>query len=379
MQYYEMFPGMNVSRLGFGVMRMPQTEDGQIDRELSMKMLKKAYDAGVNYYDTAQGYHDGDSKYLVGEFIDTIDRSTVYVANKMPMWGTTTLEKAKEIFQEQLDACRVEYFDNYLLHSVNREVLDSATKLGVIDYLFEEKEAGRIKHLGFSFHDTYEVFIETLDAAPWEFCQLQINYVDTEIQAGLKGMRLAAERGLPVIVMEPVKGGNLAVLPEDAMAVLEAVDPEASASSWALRYVADFDEVALILSGMSAMDHVEDNLKTFIDYKPLDDEDRAAIDRVQQIFNERSRNGCTTCQYCMPCPFGVNIPGNFEPWNHAGRFGNFDGFMNREKAFREGDEDQSPLACTECGACIPLCPQGIPIPDDLKRLEAEYQELLAKA
>ena len=283
------------------------------------------------------------------------------------------------VFSKQLDACKVKHFDNYLLHSVNKDSLHRALDLGVIDYMIEEKEAGRIHHLGFSFHDTYEVFVEALDSAPWEFCQLQINYVDTEIQAGLKGLKLAGERGLPVIVMEPIKGGNLANLPEDAEKILRDVKPDASPSSWALKYVAQFSEVAIILSGMSAMEHVEDNLATFNNYEPMTDEERAAIEKVQAIFHERSRNGCTTCHYCMPCPFGVNIPGNFEAWNHASRFDQFDGFLKKEKELREGDEDHSPLACQECGACLPLCPQSIPIPDDLKRLEEEYQALLNKA
>ncbi|WP_320130209.1 aldo/keto reductase [uncultured Sphaerochaeta sp.] len=361
--------GINTSLLGFGAMRFPLTEEGKIDEPLSKKMIARALSSGVNYIDTAYPYHSGASEPFVGKVLKQYERSSFYLATKLPHWLIHSLEDAKRIFAEQCSRLQTEYLDFYLLHAMNGEAFDKMVSLGVVDYLEEMKTQGKIKYFGFSFHSTYEDFEKILAYKDWDFCQLQFNYMDTEEQAGERGYELARNRGIPVIVMEPVKGGSLASLPPDLDSQLKALDQKASASSFALRWVAGHSNVKVILSGMSTMEQLEDNITTFSPYEPLREDEYKTLASIRDTMKSRVGNGCTGCKYCMPCPFGVDIPGNFSIWNTYRMFQNYEGV----KRNWEDKESQSkrPASCTECGRCIPLCPQHIDIPGDLKKVLQE--------
>ncbi len=324
-RYFETLD-IHASLLGFGAMRFPTTPpEGKIDRKRSLAMMKEAYEAGgVNYFDTAYPYHGGgESEPLVGEFLSTLDRSSFYVATKLPpQWSVTSIDDAKRIFNEQLIRLQQSYIDFYLIHAIDKKAFDRMVDLGVVTYLEEEQKKGRIKHLGFSFHSIYEDFdYITRFRPPWDFIQIQYNYLDTEEQAGDKGYELCTELGIPVIVMEPIKGGSLAGLsPPDLEAKMKAWDPDASPASFALRWVADHQNVKVILSGMSTEEQVRENLQTFSPpYKPLSEHERAVLEEIGSSMRSRIGNDCTGCKYCMPCPPSVSIfPGTLRSGTSTG-------------------------------------------------------------
>jgi len=366
--YTKKFEKLNVSPslLGFGCMRFPTTKDGKIDRVEAKKMLETAMANGVTYIDTAYPYHNEESEPFVGSVLKDHDRSSFYLATKLPVWLIKTKADVRRLFNEQLKRLQVEYVDFYLLHALDGDRWDELVKLGVVEEVAELQKEGKIRFMGFSFHDEYPVFEKIISYRPWDFCQIQYNYLDTQIQAGDKGYALAEQLGIPLIVMEPIKGGTLAALPSDIAEILTSVDPKATLASWALRWVAAHENVKVILSGMSTMDQVQDNLNTFNHYVPLKPEESALIDQVTAIINSRMRNGCTGCEYCMPCPFGVNIPRNFKIWNDYGVF------KDEAKATRRYWTDMKAEAradmCQACGACEDVCPQHLHIIDDLKQV-----------
>lgn len=260
--------GIETSLLGFGCMRFPVLENGEINEPEAERMLDKAIAEGVNYIDTAYPYHEGKSEIVTGKILKKYDRDSFYLATKLPLWQINSLEDVDRIFGEQLTKLQTDHVDFYLMHAMNKERWDAMRKLGVVERLEQIKAEGRIRYLGFSFHDSYEAFEEIINAREWDFCQIQLNYMDVEEQAGLKGYELAASKNVPVIVMEPVKGGSLAAFAEDIMEKFRAADAQASAASFALRWVGSLPGVKVILSGMSTMGQVEDNLKTFGCFKP---------------------------------------------------------------------------------------------------------------
>jgi len=361
-----------VSLLGFGCMRFP-TKDGKIDEALSEEMIDIAIKSGVNYLDTAFPYHGGESELFVGKILKKYDRESLYLATKLPIWDVNTLDDAKRLFNEQLTKLDVEYVDFYLIHALDKNRWKKVLELNILDYLDELVKEGKIRNLGFSFHDDYPVFEEILSYRKWDFCQIQYNYIDTDIQAGDKGYELSVKLGVPLVIMEPVKGGVLAMLPEDVTAPLKSIRPEASTASWALRWVANHENVKVILSGMSSYEQVMDNLKTFEKFEPLTDEEEAAIKGVADTINSRTRNGCTGCRYCMPCPFGVDIPRAFSIWNEYGKYGNERKAVKRY--FDETPAEKLADVCQKCGACEAECPQHLNIRDDLDRLHEELLKL----
>lgn len=368
MDVREMKHGEKVSLLGFGCMRFPLNTDGSICECEAEAMLDKAIAQGVNYIDTAYPYHNGDSEPFVGRVLKKYDRSSFYLATKLPMFKIETLDDAKRIFEEQLQRLDVDYVDFYLLHAMNKDTWEKAKALGVLEYLDDLKETGKIRNLGFSFHDEYEVFKEMIDARDWDFCQIQYNYIDRNVQAGDQGYALCAKKQIPMVIMEPVKGGNLAVLPEDIAEILKKKRPNDSISSWALRWVASHSNVRVILSGMSTMQQVEDNLHTFDQLEQLNEEEEQLIEKVANMILERTKNGCTACKYCMPCPFGIDIPGNFKIWNEYAKYSNKDATKKKLDAMaREARFDQ----CKKCGRCEGLCPQHIAIRDDLEQMKKD--------
>ena len=364
--------GLKTSLLGFGCMRFPTLENGEIDEKQAEEMLDNAMKSGVTYFDTAYPYHGGASEPFTGKVLGKYPRESYYLATKLPCWEVNSLEDAKRLFEEQLKRLDKDYVDFYLLHALNRDRWRKMAELGVPQYCDELKKQGRIKHFGFSFHDGFSAFEEIITARQWDFCQIQLNYMDVDEQAGIKGYELAERLGVPVVVMEPVKGGTLANLPDDVAEIFRAYDPESSLSSWAMRWCASFDNVKLILSGMTEMYQVEDNLKTFGDYKPMTDEEKKLVEKAAAKILSKMRNGCTDCRYCQPCPFGVNIPKNFDIWNKCFAYENFE---NAKKRWAEMDDKEKAKNCVKCGKCEKKCPQKIEIRENLERLQKEMDEL----
>ena len=365
---------VTTSLLGFGCMRFPLDESGKINRPVSEAMLLDAYRSGVNYFDTAYSYHNSESESFIGDVLAQLPRESYYLATKFPSWMLKKTSDVREIFDIQLSRLKKDYVDFYLIHTLNQGFWEKTLSLGVIEECERLKKEGKIRYLGFSFHDSYEVFEKIIKAYPWDFCQIQLNYMDTEEQAGMKGYELAESLGIPVVVMEPVKGGSLARLPEDVSSVLSAVDPDASPSSWALRWVGSLPNVKVVLSGMSAPEQVRENCSIFERFEPLNDREHDAIQKASEIFRKRIRNGCTGCKYCMPCPAGVNIPENFKIWNEYGMFENID---HTRWSWNEAlPADAKPDRCVECGQCEAACPQGLSIIEDLKTLLAEIEKAI---
>lgn len=362
--------GVESSRLGFGCMRFPMNEDRSIDEQEAQKLLDTAIAGGVTYIDTAYPYHDGKSEEFVGRALEKYDRRDYLLATKLPMWNVEKTADVRRIVEEQLTKLRTDHIDFYLLHALFKERWDKVLELNVLAELEKLRTEGKIRFIGFSFHDEFDVFEDIIRYRPWDFCQIQFNYVDTELQAGLKGYQLAEELGIPIVVMEPVKGGSLAKLPEKMENFFHEQDPDRSVSSWAFRFAAGHPNVKVILSGMTTMEHVQDNLKTFSNFEPLTDEEMGAIEHVTREYKARLNNGCTACDYCMPCPFGLKIPQNFRLWNNAGVYEDIE--ANRQK-YMELEPEQRAANCQECGQCEPKCPQSITIIEDMKKVAALFE------
>lgn len=358
-----------ISLLGFGCMRFPVLENGKINEAEAENMIDKAIKAGVNYIDTAYPYHNGESEPFVGKVLDKYERSSYYLATKLPMWKVESVDDAINIFNEQLKRLNKEYVDYYLFHALNKGTWDKVKKLDLINVFLKLKEEGKIKNLGFSFHDSYEVFEEIINYHDWDFCQIQFNYMDTNEQAGLKGYELTEKKGIPLVIMEPIKGGALAKLPKEIMDEFNKVNSKWSAASWALRYVASFKNVMCILSGMSTMEQVIDNLDTFNTITSFNKNEYETVNKVSEMLKKRIKNSCTGCKYCMPCPAGVNIPRNFACWNKASMYDNKElvkwtvDEMKKDNSFASN--------CIKCGKCEKLCPQHISIRNDLEKVKNE--------
>jgi predicted aldo/keto reductase-like oxidoreductase len=354
-------------------MRFPLLSDGQVDKVQTEAMLKAAYDAGVNYYDTAYPYHGGTSERITSDIMKQFPRDSFHYATKLPTWAVHSLDDAKRIFAEQLDRLQTDYVDFYLLHALDRNGWKRLKDLGVVEYFEGLQKEGKIKRYGFSFHDEYDVFNDIIYYRKWEFCQIQLNYMDTDYQAGLKGYEDCVRQGTAVVIMEPVKGGSLATFADEDIAPLKAYRPEDSAARWAMRYVGSLPAVSVILSGMSNMEQTLDNLETFKDFKPLTDDESKVLDAHVARVKNKNKIGCTWCNYCMPCPSGVNIPRIFGLWNNYAKYNNpGDIKWNWE---HEIPAKEKPANCIECGACEGHCPQHLPIIKSLKVAAAEIEAL----
>lgn len=365
--------GLEVSALGFGCMRLPIHEDKTIDEEKAIAMIRHAIDSGVNYVDTAYPYHQGTSELVVGKALKDGYREKTYLADKLPVWLIEKEEDFDKYLDEQLEKLGTDHIDFYLLHALSRERFEERVKkFNLTKKMEEAKAAGKIRYLGFSFHDSLDVFKEIVDYYHWDFCQIQYNYLDRNEQAGDKGYALAESLGVPLVIMEPVKGGNLAGFSEDINGRFRRMDPEASVASWALRWVGSHPNVKVILSGMSTMQQVEDNLKTFAEFQPLSEAESAELDDIVKELRSRVQNGCTGCRYCMPCPAGVNIPGNFKVWNNYHMYRTY-GHVQRAWETDLKDEEKA-KNCVKCGKCETLCPQKLSIRADLARVQQELDD-----
>lgn len=364
--------GIETSLLGFGCMRFPVTAEGKINEPEAERMLDRAIAAGVNYIDTAYPYHGGESERFVGKALKKYDRSSLYLATKLPVWLVNSLEDVDRLFQEQLEKLQTDYIDFYLLHALGKDRFEAMVKLGVIERLEELKRQGKIRYLGFSFHDGYEAFEHIINYREWDFCQIQLNYMDAEEQAGLRGYKLAEEKGVPLVIMEPVKGGSLAAYADDITSRFRSLQPDASVASFAMRWVGSLPGVKVILSGMTTMEQVEDNLKTFEEFKPLSEKESKEISDIVALIKSRVQNGCTGCRYCMPCPAGVDIPGNFRAWNTYHMYQNYN--VVRWNWEKELGETKQARCCVKCGKCEAACPQKLSIRQDLERVQADLDK-----
>jgi predicted aldo/keto reductase-like oxidoreductase len=368
------FENLNVeaSLLGFGCMRFPKHRDESINEEKSFAMIDEAYKNGVNYFDTAYGYHEGKSEEFVGRALAKYDRSTFFVATKLPVWLVNSVEDAKRLFEEQLTRLNMEYVDFYLLHALNKERFDQMVSLGILEFCDQLKAEGTIRHFGFSFHDDFDAFSYIFNYRKWDFCQIQFNYMDTEEQAGRKGYDLAESLGIPLVIMEPVKGGSLIKLPTSALKHFTNIAPKKGTASWALRWVATLPNVKVVLSGMSSESQLKENLETFTSFQPLNEKEQEAVTNVMLTLKSRVKNGCTACSYCMPCPSGVDIPKNFKLWNNFGIFRN----TGEVKWVWNNDikEEEKAKNCVLCGKCEEMCPQKINIREDLKQAQIDLDK-----
>ena len=367
--------GIETKLLGFGCMRFPTLNgvNGEIDEARAEEMLDTAYKAGVNYFDTAYVYHDGKSEGFVGKVLNKYPRDSYYIATKLPVWNLTSQEDIRRVIDEQFARLDKEVIDFYLLHSMSKKSWDKAQELEALKIIEEYRSLGKIKYVGFSFHDSYPVFEEMINAYDWDFCQIQYNYMDTDTQATYKGYKLTEEKGIPLIIMEPIKGGSLAALPEEVSKPFRQMHPEWSDASWALRFVASHENVKVILSGMSTLDQVKDNLNTFEELDNLTEEEMKVVENVAAALKARTKNGCTGCRYCMPCPAGVDIPGNFSAWNVYYKYNSqrAASWTIRQIKANEGFAEK----CIKCGKCEQVCPQHLNIRKDLATLSEEMKEL----
>lgn len=369
---YNDFQGKKLSALGMGNMRLPVVsgDDSRIDVETAKKMIAYCMEHGINYYDTAYGYHGGQSELVVGELLKAYERDTFYLASKFPGYDLSNMTKVKEIFEEQLKKCQVEYFDFYLFHNVCEMNINYYLdpKYGIYDYLMKQKKNGHIKHLGFSAHGDINCmtrFLETY-GKDMEFCQIELNYFDYKFQDAKGKVELLNKWNIPVWVMEPVRGGQLASLSEDAEAKLKAVRPDEDVPAWAFRFLQSIPSVTMTLSGMSNMQQLQDNIKTYEENNPLNAEEMELILGIADEMIAKTTVPCTGCHYCVTkCPKQLDIPFLLKLYNEAMVAGS--GMFIAPMALASVDADKQPESCINCHSCEKVCPQTIHIPEELAK------------
>lgn len=364
---YKDFKGMKLSQLGMGSMRLPVIggDDSKIDESAAMEMVDYAIRNGINYFDTAWGYHGGNSETVMGKALSRYPRDSFYLASKFPGYDLSNMDKVEEIFEKQLEKCRVGYFDFYLVHNVCEMNIDEYLneEHGIHAYLTQQKKNGRIRHLGFSVHGSYEVMMRFLDAYghDMEFCQIQLNYLDYDFQNAKAKVEKLNGLDIPVWVMEPLRGGRLCRLKDDEKKRLSMLDPDRTPQEWAFRFLQGVPGVTVILSGMSDLEQMKENIFIFSKDQPLSSEETKAITDLAGEMVNKIALPCTACRYCVShCPMGLDIPGLLALYNeHAFTEGGFIAPM----ALSAIPEDKQPSACIGCGSCEEVCPQQIHIPD----------------
>ena len=371
---YKPFENLQLSALGLGAMRLPVVNgnDGEIDERAALEMVDYAMAQGINYYDTAWGYHNGQSEIVMGKALSRHPREAFYLASKFPGYDLANMPKVKEIFEKQLEKCQVEYFDFYLFHNVCEMNIDAYLdpKFGIYDYLMEQKRNGRIRHLGFSAHGSCAVMKRFLDAygKDMEFCQIQLNWLDWRFQDAKAKVELLEAYGIPVWVMEPLRGGRLAKLNAEETEKLAALRPDESAPAWAFRFLQSIPSVTMVLSGMSDMRQLKENIHTFDSDKPLNEVEWEALMSVADGMLAKKILPCTACHYCVShCPQGLDIPALLELYNEHRFTGG--GFL-APMALMAVPEDKRPSACLHCRSCEQVCPQQIKISEAMEDFQA---------
>ena len=374
---YKPFQNLQLSALGFGTMRLPLREDGTIDQKELDRMTDLAIAGGVNYFDTAHPYHGGKSEGTIGRSLARYDRDRWYLADKFPghqnVRGVTELQPAA-VFEEQLQRCGVEFFDFYLLHNVNENSMPyyCNPEKRCVEYFLEQKEKGRIRHLGFSCHAGPEALRQFVGqyGRDLEFCQIQLNYVDWTLQDAKQKVSILREAGLPVWVMEPVRGGKLASFDEDTEAKMRALRPDESTAAWAFRWLQTLPKPTMVLSGMSTPAQMEDNIRTFSEEKPLNEEELRVLDGIVKRFS--GSIPCTACRYCCDgCPAGLDIPTILALSNELEIGGNTLITVMRYSGLGDGKRADD---CIGCGQCREICPQKINVPEEMKKLAAAIKK-----
>lgn len=362
---------IEVSILGFGCMRLPvvNRNQSQIDKQMASKMLYYAIDNGINYLDTAYSYHEGASEAFLGKALTEEYRQKVHIATKIPSWNINTREDLDFYFNKQLERLQSETIDFYLIHSLNRNYWPQLEKAGVLEFLDDLKADGLIKFNGFSFHDDVEFFMDIVDMYNWDICQIQYNFMDENYQAGREGLRYASSLGIGTIIMEPLRGGVLAnYVPEDVQLVWNEAEVKRTPAQWAFRYLWDYPEIDVVLSGMSTMDQLQENIKYSSEGYPdsLSEDEKFLIKEAAAIYRENKGVDCTACGYCMPCPEGVNIPDCFMYYNHATMLNDPENARMHYMGLLRDEEKAS--CCIECDECKMACPEMIDIKGKLKEV-----------
>ncbi len=377
--------GEEVSLLGYGCMRFP-TKHGSIDKEQAFEQMLYAYNQGVNYYDTAYFYHGGKSEGVLGEFVKRNGiRDKIYIADKLPFALTNKTQSIINIFNNQLKRLDTDYIDFYLMHALasfaNWERLK---ELGIIEFIAEKKKSGEIKNIGFSFHGKQEEFLNIIADYEWDFCQIQYNYLDINYQAGRVGLERAKELGIGVIVMEPLRGGALASkAPEAVIKLLEQKEGKSSPAHWAMRFVMNHEGVGTVLSGMNVIEHIKENVEVASSTlaNSMTEYEHGVIKEITDIYNDLMKVPCTGCNYCMPCPAGIEIPSIFSQYNSKYFFGRSKGkelnYIARSVGLI-GGKKMGANVCVSCGKCVAKCPQFIDIPTKLKEAHKDFDNVFLR-
>jgi uncharacterized protein len=365
--------GHEFSILGFGCMRLPVRKDGQIDEAVATGMIRYAIDHGVNYVDSAYPYHNGESEPFVGRALGGGYRDKVNLATKLPSWLIQSREDMDRYLDEQLKRLRTDHIDFYLLHGLVRPFWENLSALHVTEFLDDAIADGRIRYAGFSFHDTFGLFREIVDAYDWTFAQIQYNFMDEQYQAGTAGLRYAAKKGLGIVIMEPIRGGLLAKEIPGILEIWNRAPIRRSPAEWALRWVWNHPEPTVVLSGMSSPGQVRENISAAEEGMPgsLSKQELALVTKVRRAFRKRLVIPCTGCGYCLPCPAGISIPECFEYFNQGHMYDNQAGSTENYTMYLGGVLDGIPSfasLCQECGQCEMLCPQQLPIRDYLRKV-----------
>lgn len=374
MQYREFGKtGVKVSPIGFGMMRLPADTEGNVDEERAIKMLRSAIDNGLNYVDTAFNYHGGNSEKITGKALLDGYRDKVYLATKAPAWMFKSGDDFDTILDKQLERLQTDHIDFYLLHAMNAIAFEKKVlRYGVMERLEAARAAGKIKYVGFSFHDKIDVFKNICDAYNWDFCQIQLNYIDTKYQAGIEGLKYAASKGMGVSIMEPLRGGYLANVPAAVKDIFDKTNK--TPVEWGLDYLWNMPEVSIVLSGMSDEEQIAQNLEyaSRSSAGMFTKEDEEVIEKVQGVFASYDTVPCTGCSYCLPCPKGVGIPYNFVVYNN---YKTGSPFEEEKKRYNEWVPmfGQKASACVACHKCEEICPQHINIVERLKKVAETFE------
>lgn len=359
---------LSLPRLGFGCMRFP-LNNGKIDVKEAKEMIFHAIKNGLNYFDTAYIYHEGESENFLGDILSNFPRKSYFLTDKLPVWLIKNEEDAERIFNEQLSKCKTDYFDFYLLHSLRKKTIETVEKFDLYNFILQKKKEGKIKYIGFSFHDDNETLEKFVLSHKWDFAQLQLNYWDWNENQGNRAYEILEKNNIPCFVMEPVRGGFLASLAPHVEYHMKNYDSSKSIASWALRWIASHQNIAIVLSGMSNMDQVLDNINTFSNFTSITSNEQNVIDKVIQDLKKIQPIPCTGCRYCMDCSFGVDIPEVFEIYNNYKKTENI---ALAKKQYNSLSDKEKASNCQKCRACVSKCPQHIDIPSSLEAVEKEF-------